>query len=158
MGEHSLRGQSSPLWTKFTPEAHFTPRGKLMLLKTGCRKDAEKTLKGPERKQAKPTKIKPLRVRQTTLLDTTNRFQDSTGLPDFSWYILPKREKFYQYTTKDTQCLSNISNGCKMDQTSMKYSKIFHCKTLQKLPQFWFLVWKYTIWQPCTTLARWKYS
>jgi hypothetical protein len=27
-----------------------------------------------------------------------------TGLPDFSWYNVPKREKIYQTTTKYTKC------------------------------------------------------
>jgi hypothetical protein len=35
-----------------------------------------------------------------------------------------------------------------MDQVSIKYTYIFHCKTLQNLPKFGFLVWKQTIWQP----------
>jgi hypothetical protein len=34
------------------------------------------------------------------------------------------------YITKDT----------KIDQVSIRYTIIFHCKTLQKLPQFGFLV------------------
>jgi hypothetical protein len=36
-----------------------------------------------------------------------------------------------------------------MDQVSIKYTNIFHCKTLQNLPKFGFSVWKQTIWQPC---------
>jgi hypothetical protein len=35
-----------------------------------------------------------------------------------------------------------------MDQASIKYTNIFHCKTLQNLPKFGFLGWKQTIWQP----------
>jgi hypothetical protein len=35
-----------------------------------------------------------------------------------------------------------------MDQVSIKYTNIFHCKTLQNLPKFGFLVCKQTIWQP----------
>jgi hypothetical protein len=31
---------------------------------------------------------------------------------------------------------------------SIKYTIIFHCKTLQNLPKIGFLVWKQTIWQP----------
>jgi hypothetical protein len=33
-----------------------------------------------------------------------------------------------------------ISNGHKIDQMVAKYTKIFHCKTLQNLPKFGFLV------------------
>jgi hypothetical protein len=36
----------------------------------------------------------------------------------------------------------------------MKYTKIFHCKTLQNLPKLGFLVWKQTIWQPCFKSAN----
>jgi hypothetical protein len=37
-----------------------------------------------------------------------------------------------------------------MDQVSIKYTNIFHCKTLQNLSKFGFWVWKQTIWQPCS--------
>jgi hypothetical protein len=40
-----------------------------------------------------------------------------------------------------------------MDQVSVKYTNIFNCKTLQNLPEFVFLVWKQTIWQPCLCVA-----
>jgi hypothetical protein len=36
-----------------------------------------------------------------------------------------------------------------MEQVSIKYTDIFHCKPLQNLPKFGFLVWKQTIWQLC---------
>jgi hypothetical protein len=42
-----------------------------------------------------------------------------------------------------------------MDQVSIKYTNIIHCKTLQNLPNF-FIIWKQTIWQPC--LYRYMYS
>jgi hypothetical protein len=35
-----------------------------------------------------------------------------------------------------------------MDQVSIEYTNISHCKILQNLPKFGFLVWKQTIWQP----------
>jgi hypothetical protein len=34
----------------------------------------------------------------------------------------------------------NISNGCKIDQMSIKYTSSFHCKTLPNLPKLRFLV------------------
>jgi hypothetical protein len=37
-----------------------------------------------------------------------------------------------------------------MDQVSINYTNIFHCKTLQNLPKFGFLVWKQIIWQHCS--------
>jgi hypothetical protein len=30
---------------------------------------------------------------------------------------------------------------------SLKFTNIFHCKTLRNLPKLAFLVWKYAIWQ-----------
>jgi hypothetical protein len=42
-----------------------------------------------------------------------------------------------------------------MDQVSIKYTNIFHSKTLQNFPKFGFLVWKQTIWQPCWMLVSW---
>jgi hypothetical protein len=41
---------------------------------------------------------------------------------------------------KYTKLPQNILNGCKIDQISIKYTNIFLCKTLQKLPKFGFLV------------------
>jgi hypothetical protein len=31
---------------------------------------------------------------------------------------------------------------------AIKYTNTFHCKSLQNLPKFGFLVWKYALWQP----------
>jgi hypothetical protein len=39
-------------------------------------------------------------------------------------------------------------NGRKIYQLAIKYTNIFHCKIFQNLPEFGFLVSKYTIWQP----------
>jgi hypothetical protein len=75
-------------------------------------------------------------------------------LPDFSWYNVPKRgEKICQMTTK-------LPNAHWMYPMVVKYSKwpdyicnnIFHSKVLQNIPKLVFLVWKETIWQPCTEL------
>jgi hypothetical protein len=70
------------------------------------------------------------------------------GLPDFSWYMIPKREK----CTKLTQ---NVPNGNKIYQNDRKifhmtihYIKIWQPKDLQNLPKLGFLVWKQTIRQP----------
>jgi hypothetical protein len=59
-----------------------------------------------------------------------------------------KRGKIHQITTNCTKCQYNITKDHKMDQVSIKYTNIFYCKTLQNLPNFIFLVWKQTIWQP----------
>jgi hypothetical protein len=37
---------------------------------------------------------------------------------------------------------------------AIKYTNIFHRNTLQNLPKLVFLVWKQTIWQPSSELAR----
>jgi hypothetical protein len=75
-------------------------------------------------------------------------WQYGTGLPDFAWYKIPKRGKMYQITTNFTKCPQNRTKDRKMDQVSMKYTIVFHCKTLQNLPKFGYFVLKQTIWQP----------
>jgi hypothetical protein len=77
-------------------------------------------------------------------------WQSQSGLPDFSWYKIPKWGKY-------TKWPQNIPNGhktfpmtVKLDQMVIKHAKIFHCKTLQNLPKLVFVVWKQTIWQPCS--------
>jgi hypothetical protein len=62
------------------------------------------------------------------------------GLPDFSWSKIPKRGKIHQIITKYTIWPQNISNGRKIDQMVIKYTKNFHSKTLQNLPKLGFLV------------------
>jgi hypothetical protein len=63
------------------------------------------------------------------------------GLPDFSWYKIPKREKYTKLTqTNYTKCPQNITKDRKMDKMSTKNTSIFHCKTLQNLTKFGFLV------------------
>jgi hypothetical protein len=61
----------------------------------------------------------------------------ASGLPDFSWYNIPKREK-YKVTIKYTQWPQNIPNCPKIDQ--MDINKICHCKSLQNLSKLGFLV------------------
>jgi hypothetical protein len=90
----------------------------------------------------------------------------SAGLPDFSCYKMPKRGKIYQITTNFTKRPWYIAQDRNMDQVSIKYTIIFHCKTLQNLPKFGFLVWKQTIWQPWPSVIKtirqwvptWQYS
>jgi hypothetical protein len=61
-------------------------------------------------------------------------------LPDFWGHKIPKREKCTKMTTKYTNYPLNITKDRKMDQVSIKYTNIFHCKTRQNLPKFGFLV------------------
>jgi hypothetical protein len=45
-----------------------------------------------------------------------------SGLPDFSWYKIPKGGKIYQMTTKYIKWPQNISNSSKIDQMVIKYT------------------------------------
>jgi hypothetical protein len=54
-----------------------------------------------------------------------------------------------QNTKKIYQMAATMATGRKVDQMAIKYTNVFHCKTLKKFPKLWFLVLKYTIWQPC---------
>jgi hypothetical protein len=54
----------------------------------------------------------------------------------------------YQIIINVSKWPQNIPYGRKTDQIVIKYTNIFHCKTLQNLPKLGFLVWKYAIWQP----------
>jgi hypothetical protein len=47
-------------------------------------------------------------------------------------------------------------NVRKIDQMVIKYTKIFHCKTLQNLPKLEFFVSKQTIWQSWKGLSAAK--
>jgi hypothetical protein len=42
------------------------------------------------------------------------------GLPDFSWYNLPKREKYTKLLQNIPKVLKFIPSGFKIDQLSMK--------------------------------------
>jgi hypothetical protein len=63
-----------------------------------------------------------------------------TGLPDLSWYNIPKRGKLYQMTIKYTKWPHNTPNDHKMDQMAIKHTNIFRFKLLQNLPKLGFLV------------------
>jgi hypothetical protein len=55
-----------------------------------------------------------------------NRLQSQSGLPDFSWYNIPKWEKLQQVTFKYTKWPQNIPNG----------HKIYQHLSLQDPPKF----------------------
>jgi hypothetical protein len=57
------------------------------------------------------------------------------GLPDFPCYNLHKRGKIYQISIKYAQKLLNMPNGYEIYQMAIKYTNIFHRKTLQNLPK-----------------------
>jgi hypothetical protein len=53
-------------------------------------------------------------------------------------------KNIYQITKQYTKCPYNKSNVRKIDQMSIKYTNVFHCKALPNLPKLRFLVWKNT--------------
>jgi hypothetical protein len=55
----------------------------------------------------------------------------STGLPDFSWYQNTKTGKYIPNGR-----IIYVPTVHKIYQMSIKYTNIFHCKTLQNLPKF----------------------
>jgi hypothetical protein len=76
------------------------------------------------------------------------------GLPDFSRYNISKRGEIYQITIKTPNGHKICKPiGLKIDQIDLKRTNIFHWMTHQNLPKLGFLVWKYTIWQPCPSLS-----
>jgi hypothetical protein len=63
------------------------------------------------------------------------------GLPDFSRYKIPKREKIYQISNNYTKCPLNITKGCKIDHVSIKYtntSSIARPSKIYPNLDFWF--------------------
>jgi hypothetical protein len=70
------------------------------------------------------------------------------GLPDYSWYMIPKPEKIYQMNTKCAKWLQTIPNVCKIIQMGIKYIKIFQSEALQIYPNWDFWFENKTIWQP----------
>jgi protoporphyrinogen oxidase len=44
----------------------------------------------------------------------------TAGLPDFSWYNIPKREKIYQITIRYSKMDKNIPEGHKIYQIAVK--------------------------------------
>jgi hypothetical protein len=63
--------------------------------------------------------------------------------------IIPNGHKLYQMATKHTKWPQNIQNECKILQMDTKYANMFNSQALHNIHKYGFLVWKYTIWQPC---------
>jgi hypothetical protein len=57
------------------------------------------------------------------------------GLPDFSWYMIPKLEKMYQMNTKYNKWSKNIPNVRKIFQMAIKYINLFPSEVLQNFPK-----------------------
>jgi hypothetical protein len=64
------------------------------------------------------------------------------GLPDFSWYSIPKRWKYTKWPQNIPKCHKIYQNVRKIYQMSIKFTSIFHCKTLKNLPKVGFLFWQ----------------
>jgi hypothetical protein len=65
----------------------------------------------------------------------------TAGLPDLSWYIIPKQEKMYQMTTKCSfQIVNNIPHVCKILQMAVNLSTISKLRPSKIYPNrdFWF--------------------
>jgi hypothetical protein len=67
-------------------------------------------------------------------------FETGSGLPDFSWYMIPKKEKMYQMNRKYTKWSQNIPKVHQILQMDIKYINIFQSMALQNLPKLGFLV------------------
>jgi hypothetical protein len=69
-------------------------------------------------------------------------FASESGLPDLSWYSVPKQEKYTKMTAKCTKWpyYVAIPNGCQIFQMAINYTNIFHYKVLQNIPKFGCLV------------------
>jgi hypothetical protein len=76
------------------------------------------------------------------------------GLPDFSWYNLPKWGKSFQMTVKYTKWPQTIPNGSKIDQVAIRCANIFFWKTLRNFPELGFLVWNKSSGNSATLAAR----
>jgi hypothetical protein len=57
-----------------------------------------------------------------------------SGLPDFSWYIIPKQEKMYQMNAKCTKWSQNIPKVRKILQMDIKYINIL--QSMYGTPKF----------------------
>jgi hypothetical protein len=71
----------------------------------------------------------------------------------FSGTTYQNEKNIYQKTIKYTKWPQNIPKGVTIGPMAIKYTIFFHCKTLQNLSKLGFLVWKCTIWQPCSAEA-----
>jgi hypothetical protein len=70
------------------------------------------------------------------LLRTLPSSDQCTGMPDFSRYTIPKREKYSKHPSNMyTKWPQNILNSCKIAQTDIKYTNVFRYKTLQNWPK-----------------------
>jgi hypothetical protein len=59
-----------------------------------------------------------------------------TGLPEFSWYVLPKPGKMCQINTKCTKWSENFPNVRKVIQMVIKYVNIFQSRALKNYPNW----------------------
>jgi hypothetical protein len=71
-----------------------------------------------------------------------------------SWH--QNRKKMYQMNTQCPTWSYNIPYVQKIFQMSIIYINLYQSENLKKFPKLGFLVWKQTIWQPCSVLYSWR--
>jgi hypothetical protein len=70
-------------------------------------------------------------------------------LPDFSLHNIPKRGKDTILPINYQRALNIQSAVLYVFQMAIKYTNLYQFRALRNLPKLGYLVWKYTIWQPC---------
>jgi hypothetical protein len=70
----------------------------------------------------------------------TKFFNSSTGLPDFSWRMIPKQEKMYRMSEICNEWSQNIPNIHRIFQMAITYINIFQSEALKIFPKLGFLV------------------
>jgi hypothetical protein len=103
--------EDGTLFALSEPEQYEALRQKSMMLKI-------RTSKRPLGKNKKE--------RLSHLADVETEFEALAGMPDFSWYNIPKREKIYQMTIKYTRGPPDKPHGRTIDQMTIKCTKMFH--------------------------------
>jgi hypothetical protein len=74
----------------------------------------------------------------STRAETMENSAENSGLPDFSWYMIPKQEKMYQMNTKYTKWSQNIPKVEKILQMNVPtFSNLWHSKIYPN-GDFWF--------------------
>jgi hypothetical protein len=82
---------------------------------------------------------------------TGNIYQKTNKYTKRPWNI-PNCQKIYQMAKKSTKWPKNLPNGQKIYQMAIKY--IYQHFPLLDPLKLGYLVWKYTIWQPCPGRQR----
>jgi hypothetical protein len=79
--------------------------------------------------------LAPKALTQHGILTFKEKLTSQPGLPDFSWYSKPKREKIYQTGHKNTKCNKIYQNSHKNTKCHKRYQK-YPSKGLPKCTKF----------------------